>query len=275
MSGEVFSQSSKSKNKKKVRTVQVEENQPVENTTEPVNLGKARIDTKDGSMYLGDYLGETEDGHSIRIITGDTLSITTKEIRRAVTPNSAIVFNKGRYHPIKGLFMHYSIGTNGGQSGGGFITDAGLGYRLSQKIEIMSGLGFIGTTLDVVPGGDFWWSYNRFFPAYLGMNYNLTHGKVRIFTSAKAGYSISAGNNLNTLIWGGNEVSTSGGAYFEPAIGLSFASKRFGRVHLSLTQILQNTKVEVNATDSFDNLIYGQGKIWISRIGLRLTTTLF
>jgi len=275
MSGEVFSQSSRSKKKKKVRTVQVEKKPTDENTTEPTVQGKARIDTKDGSMYLGDYLGETEDGHAIRIITGDTISFNKKEIRKAVTPNSATVFNRGKYHPTKGLFMHYSAGFNGGRSGGGFLADAGLGYRLNKDLEITSGVGFIGTSLDILPDGNPWGVYKTFFPAYVGVNYNLTHNSVRIFTSAKTGFSTSPIDTFNDLVWGGTDVKATGGVYFEPGIGLSFASKRFARLNLSLTQVWQRTSIEVNAIDRFDNLVTGKGKIWISRVGVRLTTTLF
>jgi len=273
MSGEVFSQSSRSKNTKKVRPVQVEEKPTNEITTiEPQVQGKARLDTKDGSMYLGEFISENDNSYSIQIINGDTITLEKNKVRKAKTPNSAIVFNKGKYHPISGAFIHYSFGSNAGNSGGGIITDIGLGYRMSKKLEIITGLGILGTTLNVIPGLNQWAEYKTFFPAYIGMNYNLTHNSVRIFTSAKAGFSSSPLDNFN---WGGSSITTSGGAYFEPGIGLSFASKRFGRLNLSMTQILQRTNLKVDGVDNFDNLVSGGGKIWISRIGFRITTTLF
>jgi len=266
MSGEVFSQSSK----KKVRPTKVEENK-----IPKVDLGKARIDTKDGATYLGDYLGKTEDGHTIKIINGDTLNLSQNLIMRARTPENAIVFEKGRYFPTTGLFAHFSVGANGGFSGGGSLMDIGLGYRLSKRVELTAGVGIFGTFLFISRQINNWGEYKTFIPTYVGANYNLTQKRVRIFASAKAGYSSSQFDDFNEFTWGPTSFTTSGGAYFEPGVGLSFASKRLGRLNISITQILQHTKLDINAIDRFDNLVTGKGKIWISRLGFRVTTTLF
>lgn len=276
MSGEVFSQSSRSMKKKKVRTVQVEEKPNNETTTSISETnGKARIDTKDGAMYLGEFINETDDTYTIKIITDDTLHINKEEVRRAKTPNNAIVFNRGKYHPTTGMFLHYSAGFNAGISGGGFIADVGLGYRLSKHWELSTGFGFIGTSVDLIPTVNSWGEYKTFFPGYLGAQYNITHGKVRLYASTKAGYSTAPLETFNEFIWGGRTTTMSGGVYLEPGLGLTFASKRVGRTSIAITQVLQRSHFTINTVDRFDNLVTGSGKVWLSRVGVRLTTNIF
>lgn len=277
MSGEVFSQSSLRSKKKKERPVQVEE-KPAENnaSTALSETGKARIDTKDGATYLGDFIGESEEAYNIKIISDDTLSIAKSDIKRAKTPSNAIVLNQGKYHNTTGLFLHYSVGFNVGFNGGGFMADAGLGYRFTKNWELISGIGFMGTNVNVFEIQNSWGEYETFFPTYLGAKYNLTHKGARIFAATKVGYASSPlGGNLNGLIWGADELSVTGGAYFEPSIGLSFASKRIGQTSISISQIFQHSNFELNSVDRFNNLVTGSGNIWIRRLGIKLTTTVF
>lgn len=269
MSGEVFSQSSRSK-KSKVRLVKVEEK-----ASEKTPLGKVRIDTKDGATYLGEYIEETDDKYKVKILSKDIITIDKAKVRRAKTPLNAIVLNQGKYHNTTGMFIHYSAGFNAGAQGGGFMGDIGLGYRLDKNWEIITGLGFMGTNVNVFPTQNFWGEYKTFFPTYAGVKYNLTHSGVRVFGSAKAGYSTSPSNALDGFFWGQNELDVTGGVYFEPGIGLSFATKRIGQTSITLSQVLQRSNFELNTTDRFDNLVTGTGKIWISRIGIKLTTTVF
>ena len=278
MSGEVFSQqsSSRSKKNKKQRTVQVEEKPTEKNASiEQESLGMARIDTRDGATFLGEYLGESEEAYTVKIISDDIITIDKKNVKRAKTPENAIVLNKGKYHNTTGLFLHYSVGFNAGNYGGGFMADAGLGYRLSKNWEIMTGIGFMGTNINVFELQDSWGEYKTFFPAYLGAKYNLTHKNTRIFAATKLGYSSSPVDAFNDFIWGPNNLNVTGGVYFEPSIGLSFASKRIGQTSISITQIIQHSNFTLNSTDRFDNLVTGSGHIWIRRMGIKLTTSIF
>ena len=277
MSGEVFSQSSmRSKNKKKERVVQ-EEEKPTENIVQDYlddldKVRNSRIDTKDGSMYLGDLISEDKTSYKLKIISDDIITINKSDVKKAKTPDNAIVLKKGRYHNTKGLFLHYSVGLNAGYEGSGFMADAGLGYRLSKNIELTSGLGFLGTQIRLFQTQRFWGEYKTFFPAYVGVKYNLTHNSVRAFASAKVGYSSSP---IDNLIWNQNALDMSGGAYLEPGIGLSFASKRLGQSSISISQVIQYSNFTLNTIDRFDNLVTGTGKVWIKRIGIKLTTTIF
>ena len=270
MSGEVFSQSS-SRSKKKERIVKAEELPTEEiNTTELISQGKARIDTKDGATYLGELVGESTESYTLKILSDDVITIEKKQVRRAKTPNNAIVLKQGRYHNTRGLYLHYSIGFNAGYNGGGFMSDAGLGYRLSKKLEIMTGIGFFGTNVNVLGLDNTWGSYKTFFPTYVGVKYNLTHNNTRIFATGKVGYSSAPFD-----FWNDNQITLSGGAYLEPAIGLSFASKRFGQTSISVSQMLQRSDLMVDSRDSFENPVSGSGNIWLKRVGVKLTTTLF
>ncbi len=269
MSGEVFSQSSRSK-KSKERPVKVEEN-----ANQEASLGKARIDTKDGATFLGDYIEETDESITIKIVSDDIITIDKSKVKRAKTPLNAIVLNQGKFHNTTGMFLHYSTGFNAGQQGGGFMGDIGLGYRFNKNWELITGIGFMGTNVNVFPTQNFFGEYKTFFPAYAGAKYNLTHGGVRVFGLAKAGFSSTSTIQSNPVFWRQDELSLSSGVYFEPGIGVSFASRRIGQTSITLSQIIQRSNFELNTTDRFANIVTGTGKIWISRIGIKLTTTVF
>ena len=300
VSGEVFSQSRKSRSSKKKGKVRTSQSKtrtttPTETktsrTTTPANSrttpstnsqkrfnpfelsNKARIDTKDGAMFLGTFVNESKNEVSIEILTGDIITINKDQISKAYTPINSIVVNKGRFHRVNGLYLHYNLGFNAGISAGGLMGDIGLGYRLTPQIELLAGIGFMGTSISTPFTR--WSEQKTFFPVYLGGQYNITHGKLRLFASAKAGYS-NVRNRERNIWWGFNEaIDMTGGAYIEPGIGVTFPGKRVARTQFSLTQIFQYSNFTFESRDDFNNLISGSGNIWVRRIGFRITTTIF
>lgn len=284
VSGEVFSQKNNSlfsKKKTKERTSQSTTNKETKNRTSNDRITKdkkkhstkARIDTKDGSMFIGEYMEENDDMISVKIVTDDIITFDKELVKNARTPLNSIVLNKGRFHRTKGLYLHYNVGFNGGQSGAGFMGDLGIGYRLNPSLEVQAGIGFMGTS---VSNPFLQWNtpYRTFYPLYAGAKYNITHGSCRIFATGKAGYSNVLNPDGNGWGWRNQTFEVSGGAYFEPGIGVAFAGKRAGRSEISLTQIFQYSDINFESRDDFNNLISGQGNMWIRRIGLRFTTTI-
>lgn len=277
VSGEVFSQSNKSlfsKKKGKERTSQSNTSETNTPRKGKQISNKARIDTEDGSMFLGQYIDETDQDISIKLLTDDIITINKEKVKNARTPFNSIVLNKGRYHRTKGLYLHYNLGLNLGQNAGGFMGDIGLGYRLNRSFELQTGIGFVGTAINH-PFRNFSSEYRTFFPIYVGGSFNITHGSCRVFTFARAGYSNVVNPDGLGFNWNGDTFEVSGGAYFEPGIGISFAGKRAGRTQISISQMYQYSDIEFSSLDQFDNLIYGKGQMWIRRVGVRLTTTIF
>jgi len=247
VSGEVFSQSSQ-RSKKIERRVQVEKKPTNKRGLSDKNGShQARIETKEGSIYLGEFLDETDGAYTLKILSGDIITIEKRQVKRAKTPENAIVLKKGRYHSTKGTYIHYSVGFNSGIYGGGLISDLGLGYRLNKNWEVIPGIGFMGTTVNVFNVQNTWGQYKTFSPL----------------------------DAFNELFWGQNALSLSGGMYFEPSIGITFASKRIGQTSIALTQIFQQSDFTINSVDRFDNLVSGHGNLWIRRVGIKMTTTLF
>jgi len=277
VSGEVFSQSNKSifsKKKGKERTSQSTTNEKDVPRNSKYISTKARIDTEDGSMFLGEYLDETENDISIKLLTDDVITINKDQIKKARSPLNSIVLNKGRFHRTKGLYLHYNLGINLGQNSGGFMGDIGLGYRLNHKFEIQTGIGFVGTAIN--HPFTLWSSeYRTFFPLYVGGQYNITHGSCRLFAFGRAGYSNVVNPNGLGFNWNGDTFEVSGGNYFEPGIGVAFAGKRAGRTQISLSQMFQYSNIEFSSVDQYNNLISGKGKMWIRRVGVRFSTTIF
>ena len=274
VSGEVFSQKNNSvfsKKKTKERTSQSTTNKVSKDKKYISN--KARLDTEDGSIFIGEYIEENDNSITLKLLTDDIITFDKENINKARTPLNSIVLNKGRFHRTSGLFLHYNIGFNGGESGAGFMGDIGLGYRLGHRIDLQAGIGFLGTT---VSNPFLQWNtpYRTFYPLYAGARYNFTNGSCRIFATGKAGYSNVLNPDGNGWAWRGDTFEVSGGAYFEPGVGVAFAGKRAGRTEISLTQIFQYSDISFESRDDFNNLISGQGNMWIRRIGLRLTTTI-
>ena len=284
MSGEVFSQKNNSifaKKKTKERTSQSTSNKVDRkkidknkvNKNKKYISNKARLDTKDGSIFIGEYIEENVNNITLKLLTDDIITFDKEQIRKARTPLNSIVLNKGRFHRTEGLFLHYNVGFNGGESGAGFMGDIGLGYRLGHRIDLQAGIGFMGTS---VSNPFLQWNtpYRTFYPLYAGARYNFTHGSCRIFATGKAGYSNVLNPDGGGWGWRGDIFEVSGGAYFEPGVGVAFAGKRAGRTEISLTQIFQYSDISFESRDDFNNLISGHGNMWIRRIGLRFTTTI-
>ncbi len=267
VSGEVFGQNRKSSSKKKERVSQSSEINSVFN--------KARIDTKEGSRFIGEYLGETDKNISLKLSTGDEITLKKETVKNARTPLNSIVLNRARYHRTKGLYIHYNFGVNLGNAAGGIMGDIGLGYRINRNWEVQAGIGFFGTSIKTPFNA--WSTQKSFFPSYVGAVYNINHGKARLFASGRIGYSNTRNTNqfIDEIFWNPNRVNMTGGAYFEPGIGLTFAGKRIGRSQIIISQMLQHSKFDYQSIDNYDNLVSGTGKMWIRRIGIRFTTTVF
>lgn len=276
VSGEVFSQSNNSifnKKKGKERTSQSTTNENNKKEKSHSVNQKARIDTKDGSMFLGQYVGETNSEITIKILTDDLVTFNKEDVKKARTPLNSIVLNKGRFHRTQGLYLHYNIGFNVGQNAGGFMGDIGLGYRINHKFEVQTGIGFFGTAINH-PFRQWSSDYRTFFPVYAGGSYNITDGSCRLFAFGRAGYSSVVNAGGLGFNWNGDTFEVSGGAYFEPGIGVAFAGKRAGRSQISISQMFQYSNINFSSVDEFNNFISGKGTMWIRRVGIRFTTTI-
>lgn len=273
VSEELFSQTKVGRKKRRVETSE-NTTQSTRSTskeiTRPAKIrgpqNKAIAFLKEGSIYLGDYLGEDDNQVSMRLITEDSISIDRNLTIDIYTPQNALIYNRGKFHPTKGLYMLFDWGGNFNRDGGGLSTSVGLGYRLNKKWDLQSGIGINNTTTRI-GSSQFGFQFRDLagVPLYVGGLYNLTDSKARIFAFGRTGpvfgFDQRRDNNVGFL--------------FETGIGVNFASSTSSRIQFTLSNYTQYARFDLSQIDSFGNPFVGIANVWLNRYAIRIAYTLY
>ena len=229
-------------------------------TAQITTENKAIINYYDGSVFVG-YIVQ-EDAWQIKLVavTRDTIHISKEFIKRILRNAENVLLHQG------GKF-HYRTGTFLSASGGVGLTDDSsgdfeliLGKRINTKLSVG-----IGGAIANHANWDFngLWLDNTFLPIFGYGRYYLRDKKARVFAAASLGYGFA----LDNLNFGGEHT---GGVYFQPAIGVHFASRKRARFILTLGQTLQHTKGTQFTWDNLGNEIVFDYRFLFNRTMLKI-----
>jgi len=220
---------------------------------------KAIVYYQDGSVFIGHIVEEDALQMKVVVVTLDTITINKAFIKRILrNAENVLLHQGGKFHYTDGNFVSAS-------SGGGLSEDESvelsliLGKRLNTKWSVGVGVAISNHSIWNFNG---LWIDNGFIPVFGYGRYYLRDKKVRVFAAASLGYGIAS-----DLGFGGNH---SGGVYFQPAIGLHFASRKRARFIITLGQTLQRTKGTQWRWDSLGNEIVFDYKYLFNRTMLKI-----
>lgn len=217
---------------------------------------RAIVQYNDGSVFIGDILFEGTLNMKMILSTNDTVNLNKAYIKRIKRGDKNIsLFGGAKFHYTEGFFMSLQFG---GMNSNDFSNETSEfsfigGYRFNKKLA--AGLGFgagynttfsFGTWIDASTIPVF--AYARFYPF---------DKKVKPFVAGRLGWGFPDNN-----AWGGDHT---GGLYFQPEIGINFASRRRIRFTLSIGQQIQHIKGSNVNFDQFSNPITSNYNLWFNR----------
>ncbi|MEM1327945.1 MAG: hypothetical protein AAGI23_18445 [Bacteroidota bacterium] len=191
---------------------------------------QVRVKYTDGTYFNGEVLSDTEQELTLLTHTGDTVRINQAYVeKRYDYPEDAMTFNKGKYHPVEGWYLHFGLASSIG-NGVNVQFDGLVGRRLSQNWSVGLDLAWH----QYHP--NFTWNVTDdfFTPSLYGRRY-LTKRKTRLYVDANVGYGLA----LLGGEWGISERSQSNGLFGSAGVGVHFASRSKTRYLLSLGQNFQ------------------------------------
>ena len=195
-------------------------------------LSKTVVYADDGSVYVGEILSENILDIKMVIGTLDTIVLDKRSIKKMNNPpKDMVMYQRGKYHRTGGMFYSFALSsTVSGENEGNGILNFIIGKRLNEKWHIGAGLGFSAGSVQL-PG--FVWVDHEFFNVSGYGRYNVTRNKVILFTDASLGIGLSTGDR-----WRGSHTN---GIYFQPGVGIEFASRKKLKWSIKLSQYMQNT----------------------------------
>jgi len=221
---------------------------------------KAIIYYFDGSIFVGHIVAEDALQMQLIAVTLDTININKAYIKRILRNSEHVLLHQGgKYHYTHGNFVSLSLGGSGGDRSSDFELDLILGKRFSKQLSVGIGVGLSHHSTWNFNG---LWLDNGFVPIFGYGRYYLRHKKARIFAAAKLGYGIASDWNF------GNEHA--GGIYFQPAIGVHFASRKRTRFIFTIGQTLQHTKGTQFSWDSLGNEVRFNYKYLFNRTMIKI-----
>ncbi len=213
---------------------------------------KAIVQYNDGSVFIGDIVSEGTLNLKMILATNDTINLNKVNIERIKRGDKNIsIFEGAKFHYTKGFFMSLQLG-------GGFDNQTSqavfiAGYRFNRKLA--AGLGFgagnnstisFRTWIDASTIPVF--AYARFYPF---------DKRVKPFVASSLGYGFRDNNAFG--------ADHTGGLFFQPEIGVNFASRRRLRFTLSIAQQLQHISGSSFFFDQFSNPVTTNFNLWFNR----------
>jgi len=220
---------------------------------------KAIVYYFDGSIFIGRIV--EEDALQIKLIavTKDTINISkalTKRILR--NAENVLLHQGGKFHYAYGTFFSVSFGGGISEHESSDL-ELIIGKRLNTKLSVGVGAAMSSHSVWNFNG---LWIDNAFVPVFGYGRYYLRDKKARVFAAASLGYGFAS-----DIGFGGNH---SGGVFFQPAIGVHFASRKRTRFIITLGQTLQHTKGTQFSWDSLGNEIVFDYKYLFNRTMLKI-----
>jgi hypothetical protein len=201
---------------------------------------------KDGSVYKGSVVEETDDYIYMVILDGTTIDIARWRIKKVMSNKNFIFHNGGRYHYNEGsFFWNLQLGFNTSDQNTANHTAMEFGYRLKKRWSVALGVGSEFTTIPVA-GFDVSTIFNSFY--LYNRNY-LSDSRRRPFVYQRVGYGFGPTTEDDV------EGRHGGGPQIQAGAGLHFASRKRSRFALSLGYHVQYVNGEQTYLDNFQNEI--------------------
>lgn len=222
---------------------------------------RAIVQYNDGSVFIGDIVFEGTLQMKMALTTNDTVNLNKAYIKRIKRGDKNIsLFGGAKFHYTEGFFMSFQLGGWGDEEGNNQTNEVRFigGYRFNKKFAAGLGIGAgynstfsFGTWIDVSTIPVF--AYARFYPI---------DKKVKPFIAGSVGWGFE-----DAGLW---RTDHSGGVYFQPEIGVNFASRKRMRFTLSIGQQVQHTKGSNQNFDQFNNPITSNFNLWFNRTVFKL-----
>ncbi len=212
---------------------------------------------KDGSVYNGILLEETDEYFNIEVFENHRIVIAKNKIKKVKRREDYLYYRKGRTHRTEGLFF-------GAYGGYNFPSVEWEEDNYSRHFQILMGYQFssraslalsLELAEDDVYFSGFWETKVYLAPSVYG-RYYLSEGGIRPFVYSQIGY----GFGLELV-----ELDPQNGFTMQNGLGLHVASKRHYKLVLSVGHYLQRAKGTNRFFDFFDNEVVVDYKYWISR----------
>ncbi len=208
------------------------------------DIGRSVIYTNDGSVYVGEIVSENILDIKMVIGTMDTITIDKRSVKKMSSPpQDIIMYEKGKYHRTGGLFysFHLLSGVGNDENATANLSFI-IGKRLNEKWHLGLGYGISSSTVEL-PG--FFWEQHTFQNIFAYGRYNIKQSKVMLFADTSLGVGIAGDQQ-----WRGSYTS---GVYFQPGIGIEFASRKKLKWSIKLSQYMQNTSGVSTFEDNFNS----------------------
>lgn len=190
----------------------------------------------DGSIYIGEKLGEEDDIIQIRIITRDTIHVDRKVAKRIFDHKNANVFKDGSYYETKGMCTNFSLGFGPAIGGDELLMSthlqAKVGYRMDHRWTLYAGGGFEFNQIHIA-GFTF---DTQFQSLFFAAKYYLYGHKNRLYGIGRFGQGFAANNNDEF------GAEHSGGFNVLIGLGLSFPNRAGNSYYFQLGQYFQQAE---------------------------------
>jgi hypothetical protein len=201
---------------------------------------------RDGSVFKGSIVEETDDYIYMVILDGTTIDIARWRIRKVMDNKNFIFHNGGRYHYNEGgFFWNLQLGFAPSSQTTSEHSSLEFGYRLKKRWSVAIGAGSEFSTSPVA-GFDVSTLFNSFY--LYNRNY-LSDSRRRPFVYQRIGYGFGPTTEEDI------EGRHGGGPQLQVGAGLHFASRKRSRFVLSLGYHAQYVNGEQTFLDNFQNEI--------------------
>jgi hypothetical protein len=203
---------------------------------------KAIIKHKEGSVFIGEILSKDSLQTVLLLSTGDTIHIPKRKIRNV--EKHVIIYSGGKFHFTKGIFLGYSSGF--GSTRDALSTSSQVeflaGYRANEKVSFALGLS---SSNHSIPIDNSILASATYLPIYVHCRYYPWKWRMRPYLFHQMGYGFGVDNPFSN-------DRTNGGLYFQPGVGIHFASRRNFRYVMSISQSIQRGNGSIQ-TFNFNN----------------------
>lgn len=219
---------------------------------------------KTGAKYIGEKLSEKDGFVSMRIHTGDTITVNKLLTNEYLDADNSLVFPNGKYFETKGSFWSTNIGFNFSDDGGDgdapretIHFDIMYGQQINEKISVAGGLGSEFNQARVA-GFNF---DTQFTSLFAFGRYTLINRKTRLFAFGKAGFGFSTDAAESTT-----QREHKGGLTGKYGLIWQFASRNSSKFQLSFGHYFQKASGRESFLDLIGNEVNTEYDILINRL---------
>lgn len=206
-----------------------------------------------GSIFVGSYQGASDNQLRLRLATGDTISILIENIERM--RSDLRWSSKQRFHFTEGVYMFSSFGA-GARSNAEVASQAlfTLAMRIDEKTSAGLGLGIAYFDAQLASS----WAFNVTSPMYVYGRRYLYGERRKVYAETMLGYGRGHDG-------GAGNIEHSGGLFFQPGVGVHFASKGRLKWHVFMRQAVFHTNGVSAGNDFMGNRVQTSYSLWYNR----------